>query len=251
MNRVRTGIYVDALNFYYGALKGGPDKWLDLEAFSKRLLPHDNIVCIRYFTAIVNSRPDDPRIPVRQETYLRALATLQTVSIHRGRFTTRVRTKVLADAFEHFGSLFSPHFRPQFLFSLMWKDKVYRRTDTTTRVRVVVEEEKGSDVNLAAYLVNDAARKNIDKALVISNDSDLTDAIALARNFDIQVGILNPHSGATSKHLRTAASFQLPFRRSILADSQFPVTVLDQRNREIHKPREWRHTQRPGLAAGP
>ena len=242
----RSALYIDGLNFYYGALRDGPNKWINLDALASKLLPKDEIVHIRYFTAIVNARPDDPRIPVRQETYLRALATLPRISIHRGRFTTRVKTRALADAYEPPCELFDPQFRPQTVFNLMWRDKVRRRTGSTTRVRVIVEEEKGSDVNLGAYLVNDAARNLIDKALVVSNDSDLAEAISLARSFGAEVGILNPHRGATSKHLIENSSFEMPFRRSVLEQTQFPNTIVDSRNREIHKPREWKQTQRPG-----
>ena len=240
MVQSQTGVYVDGLNFYYGALKTGQQKWLDLESFARLLLPHDDITIIRYFTATVNARPADPRVPIRQQTYLRALATLPLVSIHKGRFTTRVRSKVLADQYESHLELFVPHFRPRFIYKAMWNDKVRRRSDFATRARVVIEEEKGSDVNLGVHLVSDSARGIIDKAVVISNDSDLTDGITLARNFGVDVGILNPHKSRTSKHLKAVASFEIPFRIESLAKCQFPVTLSDKLGREIHQPREWR-----------
>ena len=64
------------------ALRGSRYKWLDLEALCHQLLPKDGIHRIRYFTAKVTARPGDPQLPVRQQTYLRALATLPTVSVH-------------------------------------------------------------------------------------------------------------------------------------------------------------------------
>ena len=60
---VATIVYIDGFNFYYGAVKGTPYKWLDLEALCRRLLPKDQIVKIRYFTARVASRPEDPQQP--------------------------------------------------------------------------------------------------------------------------------------------------------------------------------------------
>ena len=51
-----TRFYIDGLNLYYGALKGTPHKWLDLEAFAYRLTPHDQIDAVRYFTARVVDR---------------------------------------------------------------------------------------------------------------------------------------------------------------------------------------------------
>ena len=74
-----TIVYIDGFNLYYGALKGSPYKWLDLEALCRRLLPKDEISQIRYFTARISARPDDPQQPQRQQTYLRALDSLQTV----------------------------------------------------------------------------------------------------------------------------------------------------------------------------
>jgi len=205
-----TGIYIDGLNLYYGSLRKSPSKWLDIEKFGKFIVPSDEIAIIRYFTAIVRARPDDPQIPVRQETYLRALKTRDVVQIHTGRFTSRVQQRALADDAFHYSQLFTPNFRPLFLYSLMWKDKVKRRSEPLT------------------------------KAIVISNDSDLTEAIRLARLFNISVGLLNPHPGPTSKHLKAVASFEIPFRSESLEKCQFPLVVVDKNGREIHKPKAWR-----------
>jgi hypothetical protein len=50
---MRTNVYVDGFNLYYGCLKGTPYRWLDLEALCSRLLPTNSIHRIRYFTARV------------------------------------------------------------------------------------------------------------------------------------------------------------------------------------------------------
>ena len=57
---MRTHVYVDGFNFYYGCVKGTPFKWLDLAKFCKILLPPNDIRAIKYFTARVDSRPGDP-----------------------------------------------------------------------------------------------------------------------------------------------------------------------------------------------
>jgi len=85
----RTIVYIDGFNFYYGAVKGTPHKWLDFEALCRRLLRRDHIIKIRYFTARVAAQADDLQRPARQATYLRALATLSLVEIHFGHFVTR------------------------------------------------------------------------------------------------------------------------------------------------------------------
>ena len=70
-----TNFYIDAFNLYYGCLKGTPYKWLNLERFCQLHFPGNNVHRIRYCTARVKPRPSDPRQPIRQQTYLRALGT--------------------------------------------------------------------------------------------------------------------------------------------------------------------------------
>lgn len=71
---MRTYVYVDGFNLYYGALKGTPYKWLDIRALFRAILrPENDILKIRYYTARVSSRPDNPDAPTRQDFYLQAL----------------------------------------------------------------------------------------------------------------------------------------------------------------------------------
>ena len=52
---MRTFVYVDGFNLYYGALRGTPWKWLDLPAlFAKVLQPRHDILKVKYFTARVS-----------------------------------------------------------------------------------------------------------------------------------------------------------------------------------------------------
>lgn len=57
---MKTNVYVDAFNLYYGCVKGTPYKWLDLAKLCGLLLPGDTVNRIRYFTARVQARPGDP-----------------------------------------------------------------------------------------------------------------------------------------------------------------------------------------------
>ena len=70
---MRTYVYVDAFNLYFGCVKGTSYRWLDLLKLSQLLLPGHKIERIKYFTARVTARPGDLSKPVRQETFLRAL----------------------------------------------------------------------------------------------------------------------------------------------------------------------------------
>ena len=48
-------------------------------------------------------------------------------------------------------------------------------------VRVIKTEEKGSDVNIAAHLVNDGHKQLFDVAVLITNDSDLLEPLKIVR----------------------------------------------------------------------
>ena len=67
---------MDAFNFYYGATKSTEYKGLNLYNMCKHLLPKNNIINIKYFTALVSARKNDPNQPVRQKVFLRALETI-------------------------------------------------------------------------------------------------------------------------------------------------------------------------------
>jgi uncharacterized LabA/DUF88 family protein len=205
-----TNVYVDAFNLYYGSLKGTPYRWLDLGALCARLLPKDRINRIRYFTATVSARPDNTDAPQRQQIYLRALETTPGLSIHYGHYLSHVTRMPLANP---------------------------RRGDART-VEVVNTEEKGSDVNLATYLLLDAFKRDCDVAVVISNDSDLKLPIEIAQSeLGMRVGVVNPHPPARrSRALRPTFFKQL--RTSALVACQFPPVLTDGKG-EIRKPPRW------------
>ncbi len=73
---------------YYGAIKGGPNKWLNLERYFTLLRQGDDVQRLHYFTAMV----DGPHLAY-QEVYLRALATLPRVNIVLGYYKLKSVTR--------------------------------------------------------------------------------------------------------------------------------------------------------------
>jgi uncharacterized LabA/DUF88 family protein len=205
-----TNVYVDAFNLYYGSLKGTPYRWLDLGALCARLLPKDRINRIRYFTATVSARPDNPGAPQRQQVYLRALETTPRLSIHYGHYLSHVTRMPLAQP----------------------------RPGGARTVEVLRTEEKGSDVNLATYLLLDAFKRDCDVAVVLSNDSDLKLPIEVAQSeLGIRVGVVNPHPAARRSRALQPTFFK-QLRASTLGACQFPPIITDARG-EIRKPTRW------------
>jgi len=173
------------------------------------LFPHDEIACIRYFTALVKPRPEDPQQGQRQQTFLRALRTLPNVSIHYGTFLSNPVRMPLA--------------RP-------------RRGARTAQV--IKTEEKGSDVNLASLLLADGFRRRHEVAVVISNDSDLVLPIQIVRDeLQLPVGVVNPR-GNPSRQLLAVSTFFKRIRPGLLERSQLPETLQDDRG-TISKPKAW------------
>lgn len=82
----RTYIYVDGFNLFYGGLKGSRYKWLDLRKLLERAMPKNEIEKIWYFTAMVKPSESDPSKDARQQSYVRALQTLEGVEVDYGYF---------------------------------------------------------------------------------------------------------------------------------------------------------------------
>lgn len=206
-------VYIDGFNLYYGALKGTQYKWLDLGSLCRNLLPTYTVKRIRYFTARVSGRPDDPQLPQRQQTYLRALETIPNLTIHFGQFRSRpVRLPVHPP----------PNTGPK-------------------TVQVLRTEEKGSDVNLATHLLLDGFAKDASAAFVMSDDSDLLGPVeATSQILGLHVGILNPQvwRKRPNRALQKAADSYRPIRNGVLGASQFPTTLTDSRG-TITKPNGW------------
>ena len=205
-----TNVYIDGFNFYYGALRKTPYRWVDPVRLCQLLLPTNTIGEIKYFTALVSARPNDPDQPVRQQLYLRALATLPNVSVHLGHFL----------AHEVMMPLVVPPGHPQ------------------QYVKVIKTEEKGSDVNLATHLLHDAHTGKFDIAVVISNDSDLLAPIKIVRQeLHKKVGILNPQKNP-SRAILPHIDFIKQIRQGVLAAAQFPASLTDSKG-SFTKPAAW------------
>jgi uncharacterized LabA/DUF88 family protein len=101
-------------------------------------------------------------------------------------------------------------------------------------------EEKGSDVNIASYMLLDGFNKDYDTAVVISNDSDLCEPVRMVRfELGLTVGVVNPHPAAKrSRVLSQDAHFFKQLRRGALAKSQFPDVLYDARG-SFYKPGGW------------
>jgi len=204
---MKTNIYIDGFNLYYGCIKDTPYHWLDVAKMCHLLLPKDKIHRIKYFTALVKARPNDPDQPVRQQLFLRALQTIPNLEIILGTFLSHEVTMPRSPL----GSGYA---------------------------KVIKTEEKGSDVNIATHLLIDGFRNDYELAVVVSNDSDLLMPIqVVTQEFGKPVGLLNPQKH-TSVALLPYVKFVKKIRGTVLKNSLFPDAMND-KGGQFLKPVDW------------
>ena len=204
----RTIVYVDGFNLYYGAVKGTPYKWLDIQKIFQFLRPHDDLQVIRYFTAFISG----PRA-ANQSAFLQALATRPLINIVLGTFK---RKQVKCEYSRCHG--------------LTPGDRVFHR-----------HEEKRTDVNIAVHMLDDAFRNGCDSQILVSGDSDLVPAVRMIRKrfptIDTTVYVpAQAEQRGYAVELRSAAHKNRLLPTNLLKHAQFPVRVPNRSGGFVVKP---------------
>lgn len=205
----RTCVYIDGFNLFRGAIEGTTHKWLNLQRFFEMLRPDDDIVAINYFSALMVGDQG-----VRQQEYLRALATLPKLRIFLGKYKTK---RVLCNV----------------------------RQCTHAGDRMIVKwEEKRTDVNIAIRMLDDAYQDLSDNIVLVSGDSDLVPALhAVKLRFPnkrliVYVPARDRIRGAAVE-IRSAADRNATLPLALLPKAQFPPELLDGDGTPIRKPPGW------------
>ena len=169
----RVSIYIDGFNLYHAIDDLGENhlKWLDLWALSETLIrPGETVSAVKYFSAYATWMPEGYR---RHQRYIAALEA-KGVTFIEGRF----------------------------------KEKPMQCKKCG--VRYIAHEEKETDVNIGVHLMADGLKDRFDRALVISADTDLNEAVTLAK------------AEATGKQIAIVAP---PKRKGRNSNALFEVTV--------------------------
>jgi len=146
----RCTIYIDSFNWYYGIFVHRPEwKWLNIQSFFEALRLDEEVIAIRFFTAIV-----DPALHVsprrdRQRRYLTALKSQPKLEVILGKYQQRTVT--------------------------------CKASPCPRRLEYTVGEEKKTDVNIAIRLIDDAINQRTDSMVIVSADSDLEPAVEWVR----------------------------------------------------------------------
>ena len=204
----RVAVYIDGLNLYYGLNDAGWQRfqWLDLWRLAENLLrPGQRLASVSYFTARFLPRRDASRRYRYQDAYLQALETIPGLRIQYG------------------------YHQP--------------KRAACARCGEVKEtfEEKMTDVNIAAALLNDAHRAAFDTAILISGDNDLSGPVRLIRQEYPQQRIVVAFPPRRyGQKLDQAAAASLHIGSSRFRRSQLPASVDKGNGHIIARPPEWR-----------
>ena len=176
--------------------------WLDFNALAKRFLRGtDQLSDVFYFTALAYWKAQAVR---RHQIYIDALEH-QGVTLVKGKFKN--------------------------------KNRYCRYCHRQLREH----EEKQTDVNIAIYLLSEAFKDTYDKAIILSNDTDLIPAIkAVKTTFPHKrIGILFPID-RFSNELRRASDFYLRTNKKDLRNSQLPENITRPNGYVLSRPPSWR-----------
>jgi len=170
---MKTTLYIDGYNLYYGVLRSSSYKWLDVvklfSTLTKERSPDADICAIRFFTAPVKIRfaNHGEASQKSQRDYHKALETL----------------------YPNF-SIIMGYFNP----TEGWYPRYQNPVDRNDTVRAWSLEEKQTDVNIALHMYRDIAKKETEQCVLISNDSDLIPALnAITEDFpETKIGSIIP-----------------------------------------------------------
>jgi uncharacterized LabA/DUF88 family protein len=227
-------VYLDGYNFYYGCLRNGPYKWLDLLQLFKNILhtqdPNINLVKLNYFTSPAKSR------------YAR-----------HGQASEHAQTA-------YHNALKQLHKRKQFEIVLGSHEitavnlpkaiKGNNNIDKNVTERVWRSVEKKTDIQLAIAMYADAAATACDLIVLCTNDSDLEPALEKIRaDFpNIEIGFIaavpppvngTPEGRRPNKSLQKLAHWTRRFIQDTeLAAAQMPEQI-NTGTGQVCKPVHW------------
>ena len=230
---LRTAIYIDGYNLYYGRLRGTPYKWLDVVRLFSRIIhsiePTSQISSVKYFTAPALSRfaRHGEESMRAQNDYHRALESMYP----------DLFKKVLGSYVYEKDGTSLPIYR---------EGHAFNKEDTVKVWRLV---EKRTDVNLAITMYRDAYKKLADQLVLVSNDSDAVPVLeAIQEDFDqVKIGLIMPltlpgnskKGRPASKALAKLAHWSRSYIRDDELSNALLPTQIPTRKKPAKKPAHW------------
>lgn len=218
-DNLKTIVYVDGYNLYYGLLRKSNHKWLNLfSLFQDHVLEYGTeVMDVRFYTApVLGKMSDDPASQQRQRQYLQALRKMPPKKI------TIIEGTIVAS---------TPSLR-----------LVETIPGLPQRVRVHDFTEKKTDVNLASDLICGGFQKKYEQAVLCSNDSDFAPALNALRTAcpHVRIGVVAPISADDHRYIATDLIKHAHWAKKLslvhVANAQLPNKIP---GTTIYKPESW------------
>lgn len=221
---MKTIVYIDGFNLYFGLLKNTSFKWLNLPTLITEIVkiqnPNSNVEKIKYFTAPVkaNFSIHKEKAPQSQNHYHRALLSVSDnkLEIINGYFDIDMSSPVLYS----------------------------NPVDLNNRVNTWKLEEKQTDVNIAIEMYRDAAKGAVKQQVLVSSDSDIIPALRyIKKDFsDIDLGLILPRK-KQNKRRNSKLSQVTDWTRNHINDDELEKhqlpNMVPTHKKPIYKPKYW------------
>ena len=225
---LRTRVYVDGYNFYYGCLKRTAFKWLDPKVLFTQILQTsqpDHLFdfagpSVKYFTApILKNFAKTPDSISSQVLYLQALRghLCESIQIVEGYYSAE---RVWVNLFE--------------------KGKPPLASESREVWKLV---EKQSDVALALSAYSDAVRNEVDQVVFVTNDTDVVPALELIRrDTRVMIGLVVP-TRDHQRRVNTDLEKRVDWVRTHIPDFELAAAqlpgMIKMGEKTVHKPLSW------------
>ncbi|ADG71663.1 NYN domain-containing protein [Brachyspira murdochii] len=206
----KVNFYIDGFNIYHAIdrLNNNKLKWINYYDLCKSLLKDNEIINkVYYFSAYAFWKPYSQN---NHYIFIQALKYFN-VEVVLGNFKKKSKNLIIND-----------------------------NNGNIIKYNYEYHEEKESDVNIAIYLVRDACKRNCDKAILLSGDSDLVPAIKMAKeeNADLKVGVVVPPNVQASS-LKNISDFDIKLLKIDISSFLLPNSIKLETGHTITCPKDW------------
>lgn len=229
---MKTRVYIDGYNLYYGCLKNTPYKWLDIvKLFENHILPNSapqrnmpSDLSFKYFTADIKEQAAfDPSSHSDQKAYHRALEatyTLEKLEIIKGYYSVADQQAFLID-----------------------ETKPTRPPRECKKVNIWKLEEKQTDVNIAIHALKDVLTDDsIQQVVFVTNDTDLAPVVNMISDMKrVAIGIVIPINDKTVRRASTMLTKKSTWCRETIDSNSLKSSSLPRvisksiRNKKMRK----------------
>lgn len=232
-NALRTRVYIDGYNLYYGCLKRSLYKWLDPRALVECILP---TILYQQDGQAARYRFRTPAIKYFTAPILEAFANSQDSTACQAHYHAALEGQLQEQL-----QIIKGYHDARPARAHRWEEgKSARECD---KIDIWKLEEKQSDVALALHAYSDSIRNEVDQIIVVTNDTDFVPAVRMIRDHTaVTIGLIAPIREGRGT-VNAGIEKHTHWTRKHILDEEFARSQLPHMVRcksgVIHKPITW------------